>query len=189
MKTMLSKGLLISVVLALAGSCPALYAGDVIPEGGKTLDLTGVLRTSYSLGGDTASVKAAGESIYLAQGSTNKALAALKDILIEHKPSARPLNDNEEIDIIIFRGVLTTLCKIELPKVVFKDNSFEVYVKYVDIIGLNTPSQPAAIIPVGKLPIGKYSVALYADGELRKKAEFTVRRTPFFIDLRKKQLN
>jgi hypothetical protein len=181
-----SKDLLIFMVLVLAGFCPVLYAEDVIPEGGKTLDLTGVLRTSYSLGGDTSAVKAAGESIYLAQGSANKALTALKDILIERKPAARPLNDDEEIDIIIFRGILTTLCKIELAKVVFKDNSFEVYVKYLDITGLNTPSQPAVIIPVGKLPVGKYSVVLYADGELRKKAEFTVRRAPFFIDLRKK---
>jgi hypothetical protein len=181
------KDLFIFMALAVAGFCPVLYAEDLISEGEKTLDLTGILRTSYSLGGDTGSVKAAGEAIYLAQGSTNKALAALKDILIEHKPAERPLNSNEETDIIIFRGILTTLCKIELTKVISKDNFFEVYAEYLDITGLDTPSQAAVIIPVGKLPIGKYSVVLYAGGELRKKAEFTVRRAPFFIDLRKKR--
>lgn len=189
MKRVSSKALLISMFLVLAGLYSALYAEDAASEGEKTLDLTGVLRTSYSLGGDTATVKEAGEAIYIVQGDMNRALATLKDILIEHRPAARSLNDNEEVDIIIFRGVLTTLCKIELTKVISRDNLFEVHAKYLDITGLNTPSQPAVIIPLGKLPIGKYSVVLYADGELRKKAEFTVRHAPFFIDLRKKQLN
>lgn len=180
MKRVSSKALLMSMFLVLA-------AGNAASEGEKTLDLTAVLRTSYSLGGDTAAVKGTEEAIYFAQGDTNKALVALKNILIEHKRPARALNDNEEVDIIIFRGVLTTLGKIELTKVVSKDNSFEVYAKYLDITGLNTPSQPAVIIPVGKLPIGKYSVTLYVNDESRKKAEFTVRRAPFCIDLRGKR--
>ena len=180
MKKVSSKALLISMFLVLAGFNAAF--GEE-----KVLDLSGILRTSYSLAGDTAAVKETGEAIYLAQGDTNKALAALKNILIEHKPAARYLKDNEEADIIIFRGVLTTLGKIELERVVSKDNSFEVYVKYLDITGLNTPSQPAVIIPLGKLPAGKYSVALYVDGGSRKKTEFTVKRAPFSIDFRKKR--
>lgn len=186
MKRVSSKALLILMFFVLSGSCPGLYAEDIASRGEKTLSLTGILRTSYALGGDTAAVKETGEAIYLAQGDTNKALGTLKNILIEHKPPARYLNDNEEVNIIIFRGVLRELGKIELTKVVPKDSSFEVYAKYLDITGLNTPSQPAVIIPVGKLPVGKYSVVLYVDDELRKKAEFTVRRVPFTIDLRKK---
>lgn len=180
MKGVSPKPLLILMFLVLA-------AGNAASEEERTLDLTGVLRTSYSLGCDTAGVKDKEEAIYFAYGDTNKALATLKNILIEHKPAVWTLNDNEQINIIVFRGVLPGLGKIEVNKVVSKSSSFEIYAKYIDISDINVASQPAVIIPVGKLPIGKYPVVLYVDDQLHKKANFTVRRAPFAIDLRKKE--
>lgn len=187
MKGVSSKPLLILIFLVLFGFYPGLRAEDSTQQAEKTLDLTGVLRTSYSLGCDTAGVKDKEEAIYFAYGNTNKALATLKNILIEHKPAAWTLNDNEEINIIVFRGVLPGLGKIEVNKVVSKSSSFEIYAKYIDISGINVASQPAAVIPIGKLPIGKYSVALYVEDQLHKQTNFTVRRAPFAIDLRKKE--
>lgn len=185
MKKATSRILWIVIAAVLSGFYPGLYAEDAAQPAEKTLDLTAVFRTSYALGGDTAGVKEKEEAIYFAQGDTYKALAILKNTLIEHKP-LRFLDTSEQIDIIIFRGVLSNLGKIELIKAVSKGNSFEVYAKYIDIPGADIPSQPAVIIPVGKLPKGKYSAALYVEDQLHKKVNFTVRRAPFTIDLHKK---
>lgn len=186
MKKVSSKVLLSLMLLALFGHYPGLYSEEPAPQEKNTLNLSGILRSSYALGGDTAGVREKGEGIYLTQGETAKAFAALKNILIEHKPALWKLNDNEQINMIVFRGVLPDLGKIEINKVVFKNNSFEIYAKYIDISGINVASQPAAVIPIGKLPIGKYSAALYVEDQLHKEVKFTVRRPPFTIDLREK---
>lgn len=186
MKKVSSKVLLSLMLLALFGHYPGLYSEEPARQEENILSLTGILRSSYALGGDTAGVKEKGEAIYFTQGETSRALVTLKNILIEHKPAAWTLNDNEEINIIVFRGVLPGLGKIEVNKVVSKSRSFEIYAKYIDISDINVASQPAVVIPLGKLPIGKYSVVLYVEDQLHKQVNFTVRRAPFTIDLHKK---
>lgn len=147
------------------------------PEGiaqEKELSLTEIFRTCYALGGDVEGVKEKGEEIYVAKGTINKALSVLRDILIEHRRPPRSFRRKDLINIIVFRGILPAQGKIEITKVVSKDNAFEVYAKYFDFSDLDIPSQPAAIIPLGKLPRGKYNVALYVDGQLHKKIEFKI---------------
>ncbi|KPK41923.1 MAG: hypothetical protein AMJ78_04135 [Omnitrophica WOR_2 bacterium SM23_29] len=148
------------------------------PEGiaqEKELSLTGILRTSYALGGDVEGVEGKGEEIYVAKGTINKVLSVLRGILIEHKRPVRSFRRKDLINIIVFRGILPAQGKIEITRVASKDNAFEVHAKYFDFSELDIPSQPAAIIPLGKLPRGKYSAALYVDGQLHKKVEFKIR--------------
>ena len=142
----------------------------------KVLSLDGIFRTSYALGGDLAGLRGGDEAIYVAKGNIQKALSTLKDILIEQKRPRRSFSKRDSVNIIIFRGALPTLGKIEVTKFVSKGNTFEVYAKYIDFPELDIPSQPAAIIPLGKLPSGKYSVDLYVDNQSRKKVEFKIRR-------------
>jgi len=187
MKKVSSKVLLSLMLLLFLGHYPGLYSEEPALQEENILSLTGILRSSYALGGDTAGVKEKGEAIYLIQGETSRALVTLKNILIEHKPAAWILNDNEEINIIVFRGVLPGLGKIEVNKVVSKSSSFEIYAKYIDISDINVASQPAAVIPIGKLPKGKYSVALYVEDQLHKQEKLTVRRTLFVKKKKKKK--
>ena len=62
----------------------------------------------------------------------------------------------------------------KISPVVLKDSNIEVYAEYADFPGYDIASQPAAIIPLGKLPPGKYAVSLFVDSKLRKKIEFKV---------------
>lgn len=140
------------------------------------LSLENIFRTSYALSGDTAGLKEVGEAIYLAKGNIQKALSTLKDIIIERRRPIWAFSKRDSINIIVFRGILPTQGKIEITKLALRGNVYEVYVKYLDFAELDIPSEPAAIIPLGKLPAGKYAVALYVGGQLRKKAEFRVKR-------------
>lgn len=141
----------------------------------KALSLENIFRTSYALSGDTAGGKGKEEAVYLSKGSLQKALATLKDIIIEKKRPNWIFSKQDSINIIVFRGTLSTQGKIEITKLISKGNVFEIYAKYIDFSELNIPSEPVAIIPLGKLPSGKYTVSLYINDQIRKKAEFKVR--------------
>lgn len=141
----------------------------------KVLSLENVFRTSYALSGDTKGVTQKGEAVYLSNGNVQKALSTLKNIIIEKKRPERSFSKRDSINVIVFRGIMPTQGKIEITKIVSKGNAFEIYAKYIDFSELNIPSEPAAIIPLGKLPSGKYTVSLYINDQLHKKAEFKVR--------------
>lgn len=141
----------------------------------KLIDIQKIFRTNYSLGGDTLDVKRKEEAIYLSKGDINGAVATLKNIIIENKAPIRSFKPVDSINLIIFRGVLPVLGKIEVTKAVFRDKHIEVYAKYIDIPEINVPSQPAVVIPLGKLPKGKYTVSLLVDSQLRKETSFIVK--------------
>ena len=142
----------------------------------KALGMENVIITCYALGGDTSNQKAFEENIYLAKGDSNQAIAALKEIVIEGKRPVWSFKMKDQIEVIIFRGAFLTLCKIGIKKVALKNSNIEVYAEYADFPDCNAASQPAAIIPIGKLPPGKYAVTLFVDSKLRKKIEFKVFR-------------
>lgn len=148
--------------------------GEGVP--GKELELGNVMVTLYALGGSAAGQKTYGEEIYLAKGTPRQALIILKQILLEGNRPSRSFKMKDQIEVIVFRGAFLKLSKIAIKKVVLKDSSIEVYAEYKDLPGSDVASQPAAIIPVGQLPPGKYTVILFVDNNLRKKAEFNVSR-------------
>lgn len=162
---------LISVLLSL----PLSVTGEGVTSE-KVLGLENVIITCYALGGDTSDQKAFREDIYLAKGAPNQAIAALKEIINEGRKPVWSFKMKDQIEVIIFRGAFLTLCKIGIKKVALKDSSIEVYAEYSDFPDCSVASQPAAIIPVGKLPPGKYDVTLFVDSKLRKKIEFKVLR-------------
>lgn len=154
----------------------ACFSEEAVQTAEKVLSLEGIFRTSYALGGDLTGTKETGETIYVAKGDNRKTLKFLKGVLIEKVRPVWTFNKRDHINIIVFRGTLPTHGKIEITKLVSKGNSFELYAKYINFPDLDIPSQPAAIIPLGTLPRGKYSVGLYVDNQLRKKVEFKVSR-------------
>ena len=158
--------------LAVPSSGPA--EGEGTPE--KALGLENVMVTHYALGGDTAGQKTYGEAIYLSKGTPRQALITLKQIVLEGKRPAWSFKMKDQIEVIVFRGTFLKLSKIGIKKVVLKDSSVEVYAEYKDFPDSDIASQPAAIIPVGQLPPGKYTVILFVDNNLRKKAAFSVSR-------------
>lgn len=161
-----------SLFLALPSSGQA--EGEGVPE--KELELGNVMVTLYALGGSAAGQKTYGEEVYLAKGTPRQALITLKQMLLEGNRPSRAFKMKDQIEVIVFRGAFLKLSKIAVKKVVLKDSSIEVYVEYKDLPGTDIASQPAAIIPVGQLPPGKYTVILFVDNNLRKKTEFSVSR-------------
>ena len=168
--------LFILVVFFYFGLDLACFSEEAIQTTEKVLSLDDIFRTSYALGGDLTGAKETGEAIYVAKGNIQKALSTLKDIIVKKRRPVRTFNKRNLINIIVFRGALPTHGKIEITKLVSKGNSFEVYARYINFPDLDIPSQPAAIIPLKKLPRGKYSVNLYVDNQLRKTVEFKVSR-------------
>lgn len=165
--------MIVSVYVLLAVSIPA--AGEEArPE--KALGLENVMMTCYALGGDVSSKRAFEEGIYLTKGDRNHALEALKEIIIEGKRPSLSFKMQDQIEAVIFRGTFLTLCKVGIKKVVLRDSEIEVHAEYTDFPDCSTVSQPAAIVPLGKLPPGRYSVDLFADNKLRKRIEFSVSR-------------
>ncbi len=164
--------------LFLAAISVFLVVNFVFCEDGKEtiLNIKDIITANHALSGDTVGVKDEGEALYLVKGETIRAMTALKEILIEHKRAARSFKTRDPINLIIFRGVLQTFGKIEVLKIVSKDNCFMVYTTYLDIPDPKIPSEPAVIVPFGKLPVGKYSILLYVSEQLHKKAEFSVTR-------------
>lgn len=142
----------------------------------KVLSLENIFRTTYALSADTAALKEIKEAIYLSKGDIKKALATLKDIVIEKRRPERSFTKQDSVNIIVFRGVLPFQGKVEITKLVSKGNDFEIYAKYTEFSGLDIPSEPAAIIPLGKLPSGKYSVALYVDDKIVTKTDFDIKK-------------
>lgn len=161
----------ISVFLTVSLS----VAGEEV-KSERALGLENVVITCYALGGDASNQKAFEEEIYLAKGDPRQAIATLKEIVIEGKKPVWSFKMRDRIEVVIFRGSFLTLCKVGIKKVVLKDSNIEVYAEYADFPDCNAASQPAAIIPVGKLPPGKYAVSLFVDSKLRKKIEFNVSR-------------
>jgi hypothetical protein len=141
---------------------------------GKVLSLENVTTACYALGGDVTTLRDPIEAIYISKGDTANALFRIKEILIEGKREEKSFKVKDTLCIIIFRGFFPGLSKVLIRKVVLKDCEFGIYADYWNALEYLTPSQPAAIIPVGQLPPGDYHINLFVGNEFHKKAEFKV---------------
>ena len=165
---------MITIFLFLAVPFPGRAEGEGAGE--KVLGLENVVVTHYALGGNTAGQKTYGEAVYLSKGTPRQAIITLKGIVLEGKRPSWSFNMKDPIEIIVFRGTFLKLSKIVINKVVLKDSNVEVYAEYKDFPNSDIASQPAAIVPIGKLPPGKYSAILFVDNKLQKKVDFSVSR-------------
>ncbi len=173
MKTRLDLFYIIFVLSAfLSVSLPAC-AED--PGEGRVLPLDNVKFTCYALGGDTATLKDPVESLYVYKGDAGKALSYLKDVIIEGRKEVTSFAIKDHLYIVVFKGFFPGLSKISIKKVVLKGTEFDIYADYWNAPEYSTASQPAAVIPVGQLPPGKYSVVLFVGNELHKKTGFRVK--------------
>lgn len=164
--------LLLPLALAALGTSVLTAAEET--GTGKSLGLESVVTTCYALGGDTATRKDPVEAIYVSKGNVKDAFFKLKEIIIEGKKADWTFKMKKPLCVIIFRGFFPGLSKIKINKVVFRDRSFEVFAEYYDAPVYSSPTQPAAIIPIGQLAPGKYDITLFVGKESRKKAEFKV---------------
>ena len=174
MTAVFNRFILISSIFAFLTVLLSAAGEEVTSE--KSLGLENVRTTCYALGGDAGNRKAFEEGIYLAKGGPGQAIATLKEIVLEGKRPVWSFKMNDQIEAVIFRGSFLTLCKVGIKKVVLRDSEIEVHAEYTEFPDCSTVSQPAAIIPLGKLPPGKYAVSLFVDSKLRKKIEFKVFR-------------
>jgi len=163
------------VILSIAGLlAAALPANGKEAASAKPFGMGNIVTTCYALGGDASNKRAFEEAIYLTAGDVNQALATLKEIAFEGKKPSFSFKMQDPIEVIIFRGTFLTLGKVAIKKVSLNDSEIDVRAEYLDFPDCNTPSQPAAIIPVGKLPPGRYAVDLFVDNKMRKRIEFSV---------------
>ena len=151
-------------------------AGRGNAEEGKVLSLENVKITCYALGGDAGDKKAFEEAMYLTKGGPNDALSNLKDIVIEGKKPVWSFKMKDKIEVVIFRGTFLKLSKIEIKKVVLKGPIIEILAEYPDFPDSDISSQPAAVVPIGQLLPGKYTIRLFVENKLRKEAAFSVSR-------------
>lgn len=141
----------------------------------KVLPLDNVTISCYALGGDVATLKDPVEAVYIFKGDTSGALSGLKEVLIEGRKEQRAFRIKDPLCIVVFRGFFPGLSKVFIKKVTLEDCRFDIYAEYWDRPEYSTPSQPAAIIPVGQLPPGNYAINLFVGNELRKSAGFKVK--------------
>ncbi|MFA6355994.1 MAG: hypothetical protein WCY23_02680 [Candidatus Omnitrophota bacterium] len=153
-------------------------SSDAAAEGqaaGKILPLDNVTISFYALGGDVATLKDPVEAVYVFKGDAAGALFGLKETLIEGRKEQKTFRIKDPLCIVVFRGFFPGLSKVFIKKVTLEDCKFDIYAEYWDRPEYSTPSQPAAIIPVGQLPPGDYTINLFVGNELRKNTGFKIR--------------
>ncbi len=167
---------MIPTALALAAvllASPALFAEEAGEE--KALSLENITMSCYALGGDIKTLKDPVEAVYVTKGDAVYALFWLKQMLTEGKREQKSFSMKDNLCITVFRGFFPGLSKISVKKVSLRDNRFDIYAEYLDDPEYSTPTQPAAIIPVGQLPPGIYTVNLFVGNELHKTNGFKVK--------------
>jgi hypothetical protein len=142
---------------------------------GKVLSLENVTMSCYALGGDVKTLKDPVEAIYVSKGDAVDAVFWLKQVLVEGREEQKSFRVKDPLCIMIFRGFFPGLSKVFVRKVSLKGCEFNINADYWDDPEYSTPSQPAAIIPIGQLPPGDYNINLFVGSELRKKHVFKVK--------------
>lgn len=149
------------------------FADEV--EGEKSLSLESITMSCYALGGDVKTLKDPVEGVYVTKGNAVYALFWLKQMLVEGKREQKYFEVKDPLCITVFRGFFPGLSKVFIKKVSLKGNELDVYAEYSDNPEYSVPTQPAAIIPIGQLPPGQYTVKLFVGNELRKTTAFKVK--------------
>ncbi|MDD5737574.1 MAG: hypothetical protein PHH20_04715 [Candidatus Omnitrophica bacterium] len=160
---------LAAILLASPGAF-AEEAGD-----GKALSLENVTYSCYALGGDVKTLKDPVEAVYVTKGDAVYALFWLKQMIVEGKREQKYFEVKDHLCVTVFRGFFPGLSKVLIKKVSLKGNELDVHAEYSDNPEYSVPTQPAAIIPIGQLPPGQYTVNLFVGNELRKTNGFKVK--------------
>lgn len=167
---------MIPPAIALAAvllASPVAFAEEA--EGGKLLSLENITMSCYALGGDVKTLKDPVEGIFVTKGDAVYALFWLKQMLVEGKREQKYFEVKDHLCITVFRGFFPGLSKVFIKRVSLKGNELDVYAEYSDDPEYSVPTQPAAIIPIGQLPPGQYTVKLFVGNELRKTTAFKVK--------------
>lgn len=99
------------------------------------------------------------------KGSIPEVKESLKEIIIEKAPQQSTFSIDDELNFVVFRGVFSSGgYGIDIDRVERQGNAFTVYATYIDPgegMGVTLAfTQPAAIIPIGKLAAGDYEARL-----------------------------
>ena len=105
------------------------------------------------------------ELFLVLKGSTQDVKISLNDIIIRKVASPSAFSVDDELNLIVFRGVFKTGgYGIRIERVERKGNEFAVYATYTDpgegLMATQAFTHPTAIIPVGKLENGDYKATL-----------------------------
>jgi hypothetical protein len=116
----------------------------------------------YALGGYTGYKE---EGLYILAGDIGAVKKGLEEIVLNKPPTKFAFNENEVINIVVFRGVFSTGgYGIKIAKVERVGNAFVVHATYTDpgkgMIATQAFTQPTAKIPLGQLSKGDYKVKL-----------------------------
>ncbi|MCX9012439.1 MAG: S-layer protein domain-containing protein [Candidatus Methanoperedens sp.] len=99
------------------------------------------------------------------RGSIPEVKESLKDIIIKKAAQTSTFSVNDDLNLVVFRGVFNTGgYGINIDRVEKQGNIFTVYTTYIDPgegVGVTEAfTQPAAIVPIGKLAAGDYKARL-----------------------------
>jgi len=116
----------------------------------------------YPIGGFTE--KSEGMFAVL-KGTIPDVKESLNEIVIKKAAKPSTFSVNDELNLVIFRGVFSTDgYGIQIGRVEKQGNAFTVYANFTDpgegMMVTEAFSQPTAIIPVGKLETGDYKATL-----------------------------
>ncbi len=105
------------------------------------------------------------ELFLVLKGSTQDVKIGLSDIVIKKVALPSAFSVDDELNIVVFRGVFNTGgYGIRIERVERKGNEFAVYATYTDpgegLMATQAFTHPTAIIPVGKLVSGDYKAVL-----------------------------
>ncbi len=170
---------MLKIILAVTALAAALLASPAVfaeeTGNGKALSLENVTYSCYALGGDVKTLKDPVEAVYVTKGDAVYALFWLKQMLTEGKREQKSFSMKDTLCVTVFRGFFPGLSKVSVKKVSLKENRLDIYADYSDNPEYSTPTQPAAIIPIGQLPPGTYTVNLFVGNEVHKTNGFKVK--------------
>lgn len=114
------------------------------------------------------------ELFLVLKGSTQDVKIGLSDIVIKKVAPPSAFSVDDELNIVVFRGVFNTGgYGIRIEQVEIKGNEFAVYATYTDpgegLMATQAFTQPTVIIPIGKLENGDYKATLKVTGIIENK--------------------
>jgi hypothetical protein len=119
------------------------------------------------------------EALYVLAGDIDDVKKNLKDIIVNLSTPRYTFNRNETINLIVFRGVFNTGGhSIKIDRIEKIDTTIIVYATYIDagkgMMVTQAFTQPTAIIPIGTLSEGEFTVKLNVSTIVKTEEKDTV---------------
>jgi len=150
------------ILLIITVSVLAVFSGCLSPSStNHKLEVNPII-DYYPLEGYA---KKSDQLFLMLKGSTQDVKIGLSDIVIKKVAPPSAFSVDDELNLIVFRGVFNTGgYGIRIERVERRGNDFAVYATYTDpgegVMATQAFTHPAAIIPVGKLKNGDYKATL-----------------------------